>query len=68
MLLDLHLSEMRLRRGVHRFYNSGRIKETPVFMGEATIMAQPLVTKELANFLCEINHAFDTLKLLEYKS
>ena len=36
-------------------------------MGEATIMAQPLVTRELANFLCEINYAFDTLKLLEYK-
>jgi hypothetical protein len=67
MLMDLHLSEMRLRRAVHRFYTGGRIKETSVFMGEATIMAQPLVTRELASFLCETNHSFDTLKLFEYK-
>lgn len=67
VLLDLSLAEMRLRRAVHRFYTGGRIKDTPVFMGEATIMAQPLITRELANFLCEINYSFDTLKLLEYK-
>ncbi len=68
ILLDLHLSEMRLRRAMHRFYTCGRLKSgEAVFMGESTVMAQPLVTKELANFLCEINHAFDTLKLLEYR-
>ncbi|MEI6233199.1 MAG: hypothetical protein WCT04_09110 [Planctomycetota bacterium] len=68
ILLDLHLSEIRLRRAMHRFYTCGKLKSgEPVFMGESTVMAQPLVTKELANFLCEINHAFDTLKLLEYK-
>jgi len=68
LLLDLHLSEMRLRRALHRFYTCGRLKSgATVFMGESTVMAQPLVTKEMANFLCEINHAFDTLKLLEYK-
>lgn len=68
ILLDLHLSEMRLRRALHRFYTCGRLKSgDAVFMGESTVMAQPLVTKEMANFLCEVNHAFDTLKLLEYK-
>ena len=67
MFLDLYLSEMRLRRAIHRFHTAGRLKEQPVFMGEATVTAQPLVTKELANFLCETNHAFSTLKLLEYK-
>jgi len=68
ILMDLHLSEIRLRRGMHRFYTCGRLKNgDAVLMGESTVMAQPLVTKELANFLCEINHAFDTLKLLEYR-
>ena len=68
ILLDLHLSEMRLRRAMHRFFTCGKLKNgDAVFMGESTVMAQPLVTKEFANFLCEINHAFDTLKLLEYK-
>ena len=68
LLLDLHLSEMRLRRALHRFYTCARLRNgEAVFMGESTVMAQPLVTRELANFLCEINHAFDTLKLLEYK-
>ncbi len=68
ILLDLHLSEMRLRRAMHRFFTCGKLKSgEAVFMGESTVMAQPLVTKELANFLCETNHAFDTLKLMEYK-
>ena len=68
LLLDLHLSEMRLRRALHRFYTCGKLKSgAPVFMGESTVMAQPLVTKVLANFLCETNHSFDTLKLLQYK-
>ncbi len=65
--LDLHLSEMRLRRGIHRFYTCGRLQDRPVFMGEATITAQPLVTRELANFLCETNYNFSTLKLFQYK-
>jgi len=67
MHLDLQLVEMRLRRSIHRFNTSARLKDQPVFMGEATVMAQPLVTKELANFLCEVNHSFATLKLLEYE-
>ena len=67
IFLDLQLCEMRLRRNIHRFYTCGRLKDEPVFMGEATVMAQPLVTRELANFLYEINHAFTTLKLFEYK-
>ena len=46
ILLDLHLSEMRLRRAMHRFYTGGRLKSgEAVFMGESTVMAQPLVTK-----------------------
>jgi hypothetical protein len=65
--LDLHLTEMKLRRGIHKLFTRGRLKDSPVFMGEATVTAQPLVTRELANFLCEINHSFNTLKLLEYK-
>lgn len=67
MYLDLHLSEMRLRRAIHRFYTRGRLKDAPVFMGEATVTSQPLITREFANFLCETNHSFSTLKLLEYK-
>ena len=50
---------------MHRFYTCGKLKSgEAVFMGESTVMAQPLVTKEFANFLCEINHAFDTLKTM----
>jgi hypothetical protein len=68
IMLDLHLSEMRLRRALHRFYTCGRLRSgDAVFMGESTVMAQPLVTRELANFLYEINHSFETLKLFEYK-
>ena len=67
MHLDLNLSEIRLRRGVHRLFTSGRLKQDPVLMGEATVMAQPLVTRDLANFLCEVNYSFDTLKLFQYK-
>ncbi|MBI3828539.1 MAG: hypothetical protein HY291_03425 [Planctomycetes bacterium] len=66
-ILDLHLSEMRLRRGIHRFYTGARLQDRQVFMGEAMVTGQPLVTKELANFLCEINHSFATLKLFEYQ-
>jgi hypothetical protein len=66
--LDLELTDVKLRRAVHRFFTRGRLKDQTVFMGEATIMAQPLVTKELANFLCETNHAFETLKLFSYKA
>jgi hypothetical protein len=65
--LDLRLTEMKLRRGIHKLFTQGRLKDKPVFMGEAMVTAQPLVTRELANFLCEINHAFNTLRLLEYK-
>jgi hypothetical protein len=65
--LDLHLTEMKLRRGIHKLFTRGRLKDNPVFMGEATVTAQPLVTRELANFLCEINHSFSTLRLLQYK-
>ncbi|HEY3323886.1 MAG TPA: hypothetical protein VGP72_25765 [Planctomycetota bacterium] len=67
MYLDLQLSDMKLRRSIHRFFTGGRLKDEPVYMGEATVMAQPLVTKDLANFLCETNYSFDTLKLLQYK-
>lgn len=67
VIFDLQLAEIRLRRGIHRLYTCGRLKDDPVFMGEATVTAQPLVTRELAAFLCEINHAFDTLRLLEYR-
>jgi hypothetical protein len=67
MHFDLSVSEIRLRRGIHRLFTRGRLNDAPVFMGEATIMAQPLVTRELANFLCEVNYSFDTLKLFEYK-
>lgn len=67
MFLDLQLVDMKLRRAVHRFFTRGRLKDEPVFMGEATIMAQPLVTRELANFLCETNHSFSTLRLFSYK-
>jgi len=67
IFLDLNLCDIRLRRSVHRLYTRGRLKDAPVFMGEATVMAQPLVTKELANFLCETNYAFSTLKLFTYK-
>ena len=67
IIFDLHLSEIRLRRGIHRFYTCGRLADRPVCMGEATITAQPLVTRELANFLCEINYNFATLKLFQYK-
>ncbi len=67
MHLDLNLSEIRLRRGIHKLFTSGRLKENPVLMGEATVMAQPLVTRDLANFLCEINYSFETLKLFQYK-
>ena len=35
--------------------------------GEAMVTSQPLVTKALAGFLCEINYAFDTMALLEYR-
>ncbi|MCW8133953.1 MAG: hypothetical protein KIS92_26645, partial [Planctomycetota bacterium] len=66
-ILDLHLSEMRLRRGIHRFYTGARLKDQQVFMGEAMVTGQPLVTKEMANFLCEINHSFNTLRLFEYR-
>ena len=68
IILDLQLCDMKLRRAIHRFYNCGRQKESIVFMGEATVTAQPLVTTELANFLCEINHSFSTLRLMEYKA
>ncbi|MCZ7646415.1 MAG: hypothetical protein M5U26_14210 [Planctomycetota bacterium] len=64
--LDLHLYDFRLRRGIHRFYTGARQGENQVFMGEATVTGQPLVTKDLANFLAEINHSFETLKLFEY--
>jgi hypothetical protein len=67
MHLDLNLCEIRLRRGIHRLFTSGRLKQDPVLMGEATVMAQPLVTRDLANFLCEVNYSFDTLKLFQYK-
>ena len=67
MHLDLQLVDMKLRRAVHRFHTRGRLKDDVVFVGEATIMAQPLVTRELANFLCETNHAFNTLRLFAYK-
>ncbi|HYG77423.1 MAG TPA: hypothetical protein VEK08_20620 [Planctomycetota bacterium] len=66
MHLDLNLSDMKLRRSIHRFYTAGRLKDDPVFMGEATVMSAPLVTRDLANFLVEINHSFSTLKLFEY--
>ncbi len=65
-ILDLHLYETRLRRGIHRFYTGARLGDRQVFMGEATVTGQPLVTKELANFLSEINYSFSTLKLFEY--
>jgi hypothetical protein len=65
--LDLSLHEIRLRRGIHRFFTGGRLGERQVFMGEAMVTGQPLVTKELANFLCEINHSFETLRLFEYR-
>ena len=67
IFLDLNLCDIRLRRSIHRLYTRGRLKDDPVFMGEATVMAQPLVTKELANFLCETNYEFSTLKLFSYK-
>jgi hypothetical protein len=67
MHFDLHLTEMKLRRGVHRLFTRGRMKDDSVFMGEATVMSQPMVTKELANFLCEVNYNFSTLQLLQYK-
>ena len=67
-ILDLHLHEVRLRRGIHHFYTGARLGERQVFMGEATVTGQPLVTKELANFLCEINHSFSTLRLFEYQA
>lgn len=66
--LDLHLYEMRLRRGIHRFYTGARQGERQVFRGEATVTGQPLVTRELANFLCEVNHAFETLRLFTYRA
>lgn len=66
-VLDLVLSEIRLRRGIHRFYTGARLQDQQVFMGEAMVTGQPLVTRELANFLCEINHSFATLKLLAYQ-
>jgi len=68
IFLDLHLCDIRLRRSVHRLYTRGRLQDDTVFMGEATVMAQPLVTKELANFLCEANYSFSTLKLFGYKA
>jgi hypothetical protein len=64
--LDLSLYEARLRRGIHRFYTGGRLQDTQVFMGEAMVTGQPLVTKELANFLCEINCSLNTLRTFEY--
>jgi len=67
ILLDLQMHDMKLRRAIHRFYTCGRLKDDIVFMGEATVTAQPLVTKALADFLSEINLSFNTLKLMEYK-
>ena len=66
--LDLKLFETRLRRGIHRFFTGGRMKDQQVFMGEALVTGQPLVTRELANFLCEINYSFNTLRLFDYHS
>ena len=65
--LDLSLHEIRLRRGIHRFFTGGRLDARQVFMGEAMVTGQPLVTKELANFLCEINYSFNTLRLFDYR-
>jgi hypothetical protein len=67
MYLDLHLTEMRLRRNIYRLFTRGRFKEGDVFMGEATVTSQPLVTRELAHFLSEINYNFATLQLMQYK-
>ncbi|MBE7463398.1 MAG: hypothetical protein HS116_07825 [Planctomycetes bacterium] len=64
--LDLHMYDLRLRRGIHRFYTGARLGDRQVFMGEAMVTGQPLVTKELASFLAEINNSFETLKLFEY--
>jgi hypothetical protein len=66
MRLDLSLCEARLRRGLHRFFTGARLGERQVFMGEAMVTGKPLVTRELANFLCEINYSFNTLRLFEY--
>lgn len=66
MRLDLKMSDMKLRRGIHRFYTSGCMQDEAVFMGEATVMSQPLVTRDLANFLYEVNHSFSTLRLFDY--
>ncbi len=67
--LDLNLYDFRLRRGIHRFFTGGRLQheDRQVFMGEAMVTGQPLVTKELANFLTEINHSFNTLRLFDYR-
>lgn len=68
--LDLSLYDIRLRRGIHRFFAGGKLQDQDrqVFMGEAMVTGQPLVTKELANFLTEINHSFNTLRLFDYRS
>jgi hypothetical protein len=69
MRLDLVLYEARLRRGIHRFLTAARLlDDRQVFMGEATVTGQPLVTRGLANFLCEINHSFNTLRVFEYRA
>jgi hypothetical protein len=65
--LSLHLYDMRLRRGIHRFYTDAQLDGQPVFMGEAVVTGQPLVTRALCNFLLEINHAFHNLKLFDYR-
>jgi hypothetical protein len=68
-ILDLHLHELRMRRGIHRFFTGARMDAggAQVFMGEATITAQPLVTRELAEFFREVNFDFSTLHLFEYQ-
>jgi hypothetical protein len=67
-VLDLRLYELRLRRGIHRFYTGALIDDQPVFMGDAMVSGQPLATQGLLEFLCEINHSFETLQLFEYQA
>jgi len=55
------------KAGLHKFVSGAYSGDTPLFLGETTVLAGPMFTDRLINYLFKINYSVDLLQRFKHK-
>jgi hypothetical protein len=65
---ELRIYLMRHKNGMHKFISGAYIGDEPLFLGESIVLAGPMFTDRLINYLLKINSSVESLQLFTYKT